>query len=256
MADINAISNLTGMNGSMNTAAPESPQVKRAPETNPAVQPEQQRPEEVAREEKREAEELDDVVSVSKDGDTVQVKPESAQKLEDDAFGTMIRLSDDDEEEKAETEQQVKENEKRREEIEEAVERNREAAERRAENAEKQAGEAEEDQEELLGNNNITSYAGYTDSQLETMYLKGDISKIDYDKEMTAREERREAETTNTAEFNQTMTANALQERKVEISEESLKLAFAPTANNETIRPEDRVDIVEKLQDVSSIAST
>ncbi len=253
MADINAISNLTDPNTQMNPVTPDNTAVRRTPETTPAVQPEQPRPEETAAEQKREDKELENVVSISKDGDTVQVKPESSQKLEDDAFGTVIKLPDDAEKEKEETAQQIKENEKRREELEEAIERNQEAAERRAENAEKQAGEAKEDQDELLGN--ITSYAGYTDSQLETMYLKGDISKIDYDKEMNSREERREAEATNTTEFNQTMTDNALQERRVEISDESLRLAFAPNAND-NIRPEDRVDIVEKLQDVSSIAST
>ncbi len=252
MADISAVTNLTNMTGSMNPAAQDSPQIRRGAEVNPAVQPERERPEETTRQAEKEAEQLEDVVSISKDGDTVQVKPESAQKLEDDAFGTVIRRSD--EEEKEENAQLIKESEKRREEIEEAIEKNREAAERRAENAEKQSAEAEEDQQALTGN--ITSFAGYTDSQLETMYLKGDISKIDYDKEMSSREEKREAETANTAEFNQTMTENGLERTKVEINEETLAQAFAPGANNDTIRPEDRVDIVEKLQDVSSIAST
>ena len=47
----------------------------------------------------------------------------------------------------------------------------------------------------------ITSYVGYSDSELKQLYLKGDISQIDYNQEMEAREARREAEATESSDF-------------------------------------------------------
>ena len=48
----------------------------------------------------------------------------------------------------------------------------------------------------------ITSYIGYSDSELKQMYLEGDISQIDYNREMEARKAREEAEASENDKFN------------------------------------------------------
>ena len=48
----------------------------------------------------------------------------------------------------------------------------------------------------------ITSYASYSDSELKLLYLKGDISQIDYNQEMDARAARRDSETAEAKTFN------------------------------------------------------
>ncbi|SFH72369.1 hypothetical protein SAMN04487830_10690 [Pseudobutyrivibrio sp. OR37] len=48
----------------------------------------------------------------------------------------------------------------------------------------------------------VTSYAGYSDSKLKELYLKGDISQIDYNQEMEARAARRENERIEAQSFN------------------------------------------------------
>lgn len=48
----------------------------------------------------------------------------------------------------------------------------------------------------------ITSFAGYSDSELKQLYLKGDISQIDYNSEMEARAARRDEEATDLQSFN------------------------------------------------------
>ena len=48
----------------------------------------------------------------------------------------------------------------------------------------------------------VTSYASYSDSELKLLYLKGDISQIDYNQEMNARTARRESETAEAKTFN------------------------------------------------------
>ena len=50
--------------------------------------------------------------------------------------------------------------------------------------------------------NDITSFAGYSDSELKQLYLKGDISQIDYNQEMEARASRKESKAEESKSFN------------------------------------------------------
>lgn len=54
----------------------------------------------------------------------------------------------------------------------------------------------------------ITSYIGYSDSELKQMYLEGDISQIDYNQEMEAREARRDAQAAQNDEFTKSVADN------------------------------------------------
>lgn len=49
---------------------------------------------------------------------------------------------------------------------------------------------------------NITSFAGYSDSELKQLYLKGDISQIDYNQEMESRTARKASEAEDLQSFN------------------------------------------------------
>ncbi|MBO6129662.1 MAG: hypothetical protein J6P79_12315 [Pseudobutyrivibrio sp.] len=50
----------------------------------------------------------------------------------------------------------------------------------------------------------ITSFAGYSDSELKQLYLKGDISQIDYNQEMESRTARKASEAEDLQSFNNT----------------------------------------------------
>lgn len=186
--------------------------------------------------------ELPNVVSVSEDGDTVQASPDSVDKLKEDASVRRIAGDEsdqrdksvrpeadfrtDDDAEKAEAErkeaedaarerkeaqlQRVKEEQERRAEVMEKIEAENEEKEREEAKAERTSATRPEPAEPVrvdVGENSperkITSFAGMTEQQLEQMYLKGTISKYDYDTELSSREERQEAAEQNSREFNQ-----------------------------------------------------
>lgn len=189
--------------------------------------------------EKRTERELENVVSVSEDGDTVQASPKSVEKLteeasvrkiageENDQRDTAVRpeanFRTDDEDDRAEklAEQKERTEEAARERKEEMLERVEEEQKRRAEVMEKIEDQNEPKAERVpatreqaaepvrvdVGENSperkVTSYAGVTDQQLEQMYLKGTISKYDYDTELSSRAERQESAERNSREFNQ-----------------------------------------------------
>ena len=80
----------------------------------------------------------------------------------------------------------------------------------------KEAAKSSADTDDSTASSNITSYASYTDSQLEQMYLQGDISKIDYDLEMESREAAKEERTKDTSEFTNDMTEDIAKEADME----------------------------------------
>ena len=152
------------------------------------------------------SEEYGPVVSVSEDGDTVRVKNEEAsegihdmlqkeiENLEEQeefetpdfnvyiAQSSVSKVSESETSEPAETESAVPAHE---------------AYEPAAASSSYEAPEPD-----------ITSYVGYSDSELKEMYLEGDISQIDYNKEMDARKAMREAEEKEATEFNNSIADN------------------------------------------------
>lgn len=181
--------------------------------------------------------ELENVVSVSEDGDTVQASPAGVEKLSDDTsvrvVGERNRVENTPPEDDFQTDDAAeaaaarqKEAAERRAEV---IKEGQEAAEERAE-ALKEAMEAqaEKDQPAIsaedqrvsansadqregvrvdVGDNapdrQVTSYAGISDQQLEQMYRDGTISKYDYDNEVASREQRAEQNRENIQEFDQ-----------------------------------------------------
>ncbi|MBQ8956070.1 MAG: hypothetical protein IJ075_03785 [Lachnospiraceae bacterium] len=215
-------------------------------------------------------EQLEDVISVSEDGDTVQATDQSRQKLAEEAFGHMEIRQDQTETgevteeaiaesaviaiEGSETQQAIAEstqdrlvNGSRTEEIiGESVERTLNGTSRTDQAIEAGNERAEQEEAEEEYNEKLASYNGISDMKLEQMYLQGEISKIDYDQEMESREERREAENEDNARFGNEMTGAAVLEESGERDLQQIETAFSGEAND-TISTEDRMEIIESL---------
>ncbi|MCR5774349.1 MAG: hypothetical protein K6G42_04630 [Lachnospiraceae bacterium] len=245
-------------------------------------------------------EQLEDVIAVSKDGDTVQATDTSKERLAEDAFGHMEIRQDQQAQQDQQT-QQAQELQADRQDMqsirdgqaqtvtgevtEEAIEartlaaiegtESQQAMEERtketlengtkteeaiSESTQRQLNgtsrteqaieignqRADEEEAEEEYNNKIETYNGVSDMRLEQMYIQGEISKTDYDKEMEAREERREAENADDSRFSNQMTGAAVLEERGERDLEQIETAFSPEAND-TIAGEDRMEILAAL---------
>ncbi len=188
----------------------------------------------------------EDVIAVSQDGDTVQASETSRSKLEqeDEMGGRVIaknnsaaqqsvpkaadatklaqqriqeQVADSAEaSEKREEQQQameVAEAQRRRAGENERQERALIAESRQASRQERAEKEAAADEaEEENGSLQVSSYAEYSNSQLKQLYLEGDISKQEYDKEMSSRKEEMNALTGRTTKTAQDTNAVQAQE--------------------------------------------
>ena len=192
-----------------------------------------------APEKKEQEKELENVVSRSKDGDTVQVSESSVEKLSEDAFGRMDIIGRSSEADKAEAENAAAERPAAEAENI-AVERpaadagaeNVVALEEEGRNADEKVipnitasavapadkpqierpDEDEEEKEEAVKaieeedeKPKITSFAGYTEDQLRQLYQRGEISRQDYEKQVKLKEELKEEASGDTGEVNRMM---------------------------------------------------
>lgn len=192
-----------------------------------------------APEKKEQEKELENVVSRSKDGDTVQVSESSVEKLSEDAFGRMDIIGRSSEADKAEAENAAAERPAAEAENT-AVERpaadagaeNVVALEEEGRNADEKVipnitasavapadkpqierpDEDEEEKEEAVKaieeedeKPKITSFAGYTEDQLRQLYQRGEISRQDYEKQVKLKEELKEEASGDTGEVNRMM---------------------------------------------------
>ena len=238
-------------------------------------------------------ERLEDVVSVSKDGDTVQVTEESNERLEEDAFGKVAvrnenEPSDDrtgtvrEETENIETVREVENTREEDDARNEAVDRNptrerlEEAADQtkpdaakerleaqkesdarrkeiikdmiKSDDNDKRADEINDEKKEEHARQNITTYTGYTDEQLQRMVREGQISQNDYNKEMDARKDRTEAAIENNNEFARDMAVNIAEEELNTRQGEELRTVFSEDSND-VPDAETRAEVLDKLQD-------
>lgn len=175
--------------------------------------------------------ELDNVVSVSTDGDTVQASPESVDRLTEDTSVRVVgkeanteeRVRPEvdfttDEDQSTALDRLQEDQARRTEVIEQAAEAQQQRAEALEEANEAAVAASEERtvtavpedaparvavNESTPADQAPTSYAGISNQQLEQLYLKGTISKYDYDSEIASREERTEAAQQNNAEVSE-----------------------------------------------------
>ncbi len=225
---------------------------KQAEKIRPLNEERLPRSEEIKKKESEPNLSLENVVSVSEDGDTVQVTEESSERLEEDAFGRMIEKEDVRESDnkpspaeerlaKLEQEQAEAKAARRQQMIKEILtEDENEEQEKEVEEKEVEEKEVETDQ--------INSFNGYTYAQLEKLVSEGRISRDDYEKEMDSRSEKIEELKENGKEFNRTMVKNIAEEEQGERDEKQIRQIFSPDASD-TLTAETRADIIESLQD-------
>ena len=180
--------------------------------------------------------ELENVVSVSKDGDTVQVKPEDREgivtaqnRVSEEAQKTPAFKTDDDKETAKEQVEKMQEAgstalealkdeptdrskvlEEEKKEAEEKAAKE-EAAKKEAEKKEsaKEDAKAEAEEKTAETNQSPQDYTGMTDQQIEQLYEKGSIDRADYEKEMAKREDRKEDLTGGNERISEEMTTAA-----------------------------------------------
>ena len=232
---------------------------------------------------KLEEERLDNVISVSKDGDTVQASEESRAKLEadedkaKDTGAVSAAASEADEKDEAkgieEADGKVIVNEntvrdrieadaearKRRQEILEDISSSSERAMSvrdlfsvAAENRKTEAMTGQTEKDESKAFDRVKSFVGYSDAQLQQMYRKGEISKQDYDREIDSREEKREKEQEESKKLSRNVTVEASLAEENEREGKGIKVAFSEDSSD-TIRPEDRVDMIQKANENFSL---
>ncbi|MCR5789275.1 MAG: hypothetical protein K6G83_05230 [Lachnospiraceae bacterium] len=215
--------------------------VRNAENVNPQV-PELEKPDKA--EEKKE-EELQNVVSVSKDGDTVQVSDESAKKLNDDAFGRMDIIGRDEEQ----IEKNTIESGLTSPEVAKLADTNvlqKNAADRVKDEEKTEDFKIQSEDDKGDAKPQITSYAGYTENQLEQMYLKGDLSKQDYDKAVEAKEKQKEAIKEEDSETTKKLSGLVTMEDQQDKDAEELTDIFGPYTSD-TFTEKERADILETL---------
>ncbi len=207
---------------------------------------------------------LPDLISVSDDGDTVQAGLIARLRLGDDRQGRVIPLGKDAGEDPVQTGRRklqgsvseqaalsgaadvekpevTKDPETGR--IELKVPGNEEdplQARREREEREEAREEAEVKRAEM------TNFVGYTDSELEQLYLKGEISKQKYDQEMESRKEQEEAEAGDAREFSKELGSMSASQNAGERLAQVMN-AFSPDANN-TVSPEDRIRAIQAAE--------
>ncbi|MBR1599094.1 MAG: hypothetical protein IJ661_09315 [Lachnospiraceae bacterium] len=226
------------VNNSSNIKAVDTPEIQKEDRIEDSKSSEERR-------ERIREELLENVVSVSEDGDTVQVSDDGADKLED-----VVNQADIYDEETPINELKPDSY---------YVEMTKAAQEDKKidilDNEKNIIVEDSDDVNSTLNTvdsddkvTNITSFNGYTDTQLEQMYLKGEISKYNYDQEMNAREtEREELQDNNENASKQVMaTVNGME--RVSQDAAQIKQAFA---EDSVTAPDaaQRVEIMSTLQD-------
>lgn len=190
---------------------------------------------------------LKNVVSTSKDGDTVQVDPRTGRLAQRANEGTVrtreSRVASDNNAPKTGTDviaEQIKANEEKKAELIKAqVE-----AEQKAKLEERQ--QAREDR----NNEQITSFQGYTNSRLEQLYLQGRIAKSDYDREIAARNElatKQQSGSSQTAKIQAKLNGTLV---RSQMNAGAIDTAFSNRANNNSPASASmRIDAMQRIQD-------
>ena len=185
------------------------------------------------------------------DGIELEVSKKGLAK-EQEAKAQTQKKADD----KSATEKQVEEQQKVKERIREQVKKELDDEKQKADQAERRE-EDKKDQEQLrekvaqgdeeTRKQNITSYAGYTNAQLQQMAQKGEISQNDYKTEIEKREEKLQNTQQNLTTTERDMAKNMDRINKVERQTGAVETAF-DEESNQNINAETRADIVQNLE--------
>ena len=170
-------------------------------------------------------------IAVSPDGDTVQISPQAAAKF--DAAMKQIENGTEDTDD-AEIKLPGDENKADRVELKmEQAENARKAARLKAERRAEVLKETAENiqKKEISEEKQSVSFAGKSDSDIKLLYLEGEISKTDYDSEMSSREKLRTQVTKKDNDFVKAASEGDSISKKLERFAESIKSAFSETTS-------------------------
>ena len=187
---------------------------------------------------------LENQVAVSTDGDTLQLSPKAVAKL--DAAIKEIKTKDDSDRTDAEVTGSVADDKVKAEAAENARKEARLKAARRTEilkeavkNEQKKVVHTEEKQ--------AVSFTGKSDSDITRLYLEGEITKIDYDSEMSSRQKlRAQAEKKDNDFINVSSEGNS-KAKKFERFGNNLKAAFSESASK-TFDAVTRLDTIDAAE--------
>lgn len=190
---------------------------------------------------------LENQVAVSQDGDTVQISPKAAAKFE-----TEIKKAQN-KEEASEAElrelgsgseadkQQIKD-----EKMENLRKEARLKAEKRAEVL-KELAEMDQKKEVKTDEKQNISFSGKSDSDITRLYLEGEITKSDYDSEMSSREKVRTQVAKRDNDFIDTAVEGDKIEKKLERFSKDLRIAFSDETSK-TFDAVTRLDAIDAAE--------
>ena len=188
---------------------------------------------------------LENQVAVSTDGDTLQLSPKAVAKL--DAAIKEIKTKDDSDKTGAEVTGSVADESKvKAEVVENARKEARLKAARRTEIL-KEAVKNEQKKVVHAEDNQSVSFTGKSDSDITRLYLEGEITKSDYDSEMSSRQKLRAQAEKKDNDFVNISTEGNSKAKRVERFGNNLKTAFSESASKtfDAITRLDTIDAAE-----------
>lgn len=123
-----------------------------------------------------------------------------------------------------------------------------------AENAKRQTieetnpGLVDRKNQEKIAKAGSSAYAGYTDAQLQQMYLRGDVSQIEYNSEIEARDAAREARLESAKENTREIIEDEAESREIERTAEAINTI----QTGEVLEGEGAVPIEVRLQAIQN----
>ena len=197
---------------------------------------------------RRQEETLENVVSRSSDGDTVQVSDEGAEELIESTEGAVVSM---EQSAAGETESRISEEDITIEPVEapeitpiEPPEITPVEESEVAPTAEAEAAlTAEEDED--AASSVVTSFTGYTDQQVEQMYLEGEITQNEYNTEIARREEAREADSERGRQVNEDMRRLGEADSRTRMADFAIDTAV--NSGNDRISLDDRLQAVDSV---------
>lgn len=186
----------------------------------------------------------ENVVSMSQDGDTLQVNPSTEDMIARAQEGSVSRRE-------AESSTQAQEVIKKQIEEQQAkAEARRQEAQKAAMEAARQNSAADARQNGQQNGQQITSFAGYSSSQLEQLYQRGQISKQDYDREVARRNENSQTQQENNSQLSQEAARLNGTMTRAQMDARAINGAFGQGANaNSPATASQRVDAMQRVQD-------
>lgn len=190
---------------------------------------------------------LENQVAVSQDGDTVQISPKAAAKFE----AEIKEVQNKEEASEAELRESGNGSEADKQKIknEETENLRKEArlkAEKRAEVL-KELAEMNQKKEVKIDEKQNVSFSGKSDSDIMRLYLEGEITKSDYDSEMSSREKLRTQVAKKDNDFiNKTVEGDKI-EKKLERFSKDLRTAFSDETSK-TFDAVTRLDAIDAAE--------